>query len=36
MTVQEALTILEIQGAPTVKSVRDAYLEMIIEYRVTG
>ncbi|MEQ2006001.1 MAG: J domain-containing protein [Limisphaerales bacterium] len=29
MTVQEALTILEIQGEPTAKSVRDAYMEMI-------
>ena len=29
MTVQEALTILEIQGEPTAKSVREAYLEMV-------
>lgn len=29
MTIQEALTILEIQGEPTAKSVREAYLEMV-------
>lgn len=29
MTVQEALTVLEIRGEPTAKSVREAYLEMV-------